>query len=393
MIISFSIILVLGFLLGEIASKLNVPRLIGMLFAGILISPSVFNLLDTNTINISEELRKMILIIILLKAGLSLDFESLKKVGRPAFFLSFLPACFEIVAASVLTVLIFKIEFIQAILLATVIAAVSPAVVVPSMIKLIQEKWGDKKKIPHMILAGASLDDVFVIVVFSSVLKLNMGLSVDIMNFLQIPISILLGGVLAVILSKIILFIFKNYSLKVTHKLLVIITFSFSSYSIETILSDYIKISSLISVIVLGILLKENLKSDLSKELSNEISKIWDFAEIFLFTLVGAALNVGDLQDVFLGGTLLIFASLIIRSIGVYISIYKTKLNLREKAFVIGAYTPKATVQAALSTVALNLGISSGNLILSIAVLSIILTAPLGAFFIAKSHRVLLVKN
>ena len=389
MLLSLALLFLVGILFKELALKIKLPGLVGMLVAGILLGPYVLGLLDHKILDISSELRKIALVIILLKAGLSLDLKDLKKVGRPAILLSFLPASFEILGYVVLAPLLLGVSYAEAALMGAVLSAVSPAVVVPRMIKLMEEEKGTKKGIPQMILAGASCDDIFVIVLFSSFLNMNKGGEISLSTFFNIPLSIVLGIALGIFMGILLMGIFKKMRFDNSIKVIAILGLSFLLVSIETLLEDHIAISGLLAVIAMASLIRYR-DINTSKELSLSFGRLWSGAEILLFTLVGAAVDIRYMTKAGVMAILLILLALIFRTIGVLLALLKTDLNKKECLFEAIAYLPKATVQAAIGSIPLSSGLNSGAIILSVAVLGIIITAPLGAFAIDNSYKKLL---
>ncbi len=396
MISSLAYIILIGLIFAKIFEKISLPRIIGMILAGILIGPNILDLIDDSTLLISKDLRQIALIIILIRAGLSLNLSDLKKVGRPAILMTFLPASFEILAYTLIAPLFFPISYIDACLMGTVLGAVSPAVVVPRMVNLIEKGYGKNKAIPQMILAGASGDDIFVIVLFTSVLSMALGNSLNLRSFIDIPISIILGITLGILAGKVLvkIFDFLNYNEKdKVNKVIIILASSFLLIAIENLLKSKLSISALLAVISMAMVLSKNLKIEEVTYLSSAFNKLWRGAEIFLFVLVGAAVDITYTLKAGPQAILLILLALFIRCIGVILSLLKTSLNSKEKLFIIIAYLPKATVQAAIGSVPLAMGLDSGQIILSVAVLSILITAPLGAIGIDKSYKKLLTLN
>lgn len=389
MLLSLALLFLVGILFKELALKIKLPGLVGMLIAGILLGPYVLGLLDHKILDISSELRKIALVIILLKAGLSLDLKDLKKVGRPAILLSFLPASFEILGYVVLAPLLLGVSYAEAALMGAVLSAVSPAVVVPRMIKLMEEEKGTKKGIPQMILAGASCDDIFVIVLFSSFLNMNKGGEISLSTFFNIPLSIVLGIALGIFMGILLMGIFKKMRFDNSIKVIAILGLSFLLVSIEILLEDHIAISGLLAVIAMASLIRYR-DINTSKELSLSFGRLWSGAEILLFTLVGAAVDIRYMTKAGVMAILLILLALIFRPIGVLLALLKTDLNKKERLFEAIAYLPKATVQAAIGSIPLSSGLNAGAIILSVAVLGIIITAPLGAFAIDNSYKKLL---
>lgn len=386
MLLSISLILLLGMSLGYICQKLKLPSLIGMLLTGIILGPYVLNLLDPNILAISADLRKIALIIILTRAGLGLDLSALRKLGRPALLMCFLPATFELLAVLLLAPTLLNLSPLESLILGSVLAAVSPAVVVPRMVKLMDEGYKD---IPDLILAGASVDDVYVIVLFSTFIGMAQGHSADILSFINIPISIILGILIGLLLGYALAIFFKNIHIRDTSKVLIILSISLLLVVLEDSLTTSITFSSLISIMFIGVGLKKN-REVVAKRLSIKYGKLWVGAEVFLFVLVGATVNINYLTHVGFKALLLIILALIFRMFGVFICLLKTKLNNKEKLFAMIAYTPKATVQAAIGGIPLSLGLSCGDTVLTVAVFAIILTAPLGTFAIDLSYKKLL---
>lgn len=395
MLVSFGLIIIFGLIFGFFCKKLKIPALIGMLFTGIILGPNVLNLIDSKTLNISSELRQIALIVILIKAGLSLDISDLKRIGKSAILLSFLPASFEILAYFIFARIFFKIRSVDALLMGSVLAAVSPAVVVPRMVKLIEEKRGVEKSIPQMILAGASCDDIFVLVLFSSFLSMAKGEDVSLISLANVPISIILGIIVGAIIGYILYIVFeffykKGDMIRNSTKLIIILAISFLLVAMENILKDKIAFSSLLAVIAMSCVFKIKANDEVSSRLSEKFGKLWIFAEVLLFVLVGAEVNILYIRKLGFISIVMIFLSLIIRSLGTMISISGSNLNKKEKLFTVFSYMPKATVQAAIGAVPLANGLSSGEIILSMAVLGILITAPIGAIFIDNFNQKLL---
>lgn len=395
MLVSFGLIIIFGLIFGFFCKKLKIPALIGMLFTGIILGPNVLNLIDSKTLNISSELRQIALIVILIKAGLSLDISDLKRIGKSAILLSFLPASFEILAYFIFARIFFKIRSVDALLMGSVLAAVSPAVVVPRMVKLIEGKRGVKKSIPQMILAGASCDDIFVLVLFSSFLSMAKGEDVSLISLANVPISIILGIIVGAIIGYILYIVFeifykKGDMIRNSTKLIIILAISFLLVAMENLLRDIIAFSSLLAVIAMSCVFKIKANYQVSSRLSEKFGKLWIFAEVLLFVLVGAEVNIFYITKLGFISIVMIFLALIIRSLGTLLSISTSNLNKKEKLFTVFSYMPKATVQAAIGAVPLANGLSSGEIILSMAVLGILITAPIGAIFIDNFNQKLL---
>ena len=391
MLTSIAIILLFGLLVGWIFSKMKLPSLLGMIIVGIVLSPHCLNLVDDSILTISGDLRQIALVIILTRAGLSLNFSDLKKVGRPAILMCFVPACIEMVGTIIFAPLLLDVSILDAAIIGSVMAAVSPAVVVPRMIKLIEDGYGTDKSIPQLILAGASVDDVFVIVVFTALTTLASTGEISAINFIQIPTSILLGVLLGGVVGTILVWFFRRFHIRDSVKVLIILSVSFLLLELQNRLEGIVPVSGLLAIMSMGIII--NQKYDvLAKRLSVKYNKLWLGAEIFLFVLVGIAV---DLKYALAAGVvviLLVILALVFRMMGVAISLVKTKLNKKERLFCAVAYTPKATVQAALGTVPLVMGLSCGEIVLTVAVISILITAPFGAICIDNLYKKLLSK-
>lgn len=395
MLFSLAVIILVGLCAAAITEKMKLPRIIGMLITGIVISPYVLDLLDPTILKISSELRQIALIIILIKAGLSLNLSDLKKVGRPAVLMSFVPACFEILGYLVFAPLLLDISYIEAAVMGAVLSAVSPAVVVPRMVRLIEEKRGTDKSIPQMILAGASCDDIFVIVLFSTFVAMAQGGAVNITDFFNIPVSIILGIMLGVAAGFALYFIFEttykeNRKIRNSMKVIIILALAFLLMSLENMLKRYVAVSGLLAVVAMACVIKLKSADNVSQRLSAKFGKLWIFAEVLLFVLVGAAVDIRYTLNVGISVTAMIFIALLFRSVGVWLCMIKTELNMKERLFCVIAYLPKATVQAAISSMPLYLGLPCGEIVLSVAVAAILITAPLGAIGIDKSCEKLL---
>ena len=395
MLTSLSLIFLVGLAMGAICGYLKLPRIIGMLITGIVLGPYVLDLLDPSILSISADLRKMALIIILLKAGLSLNLEDLKKVGRPAIMMSFVPASFEILGYILCAPAILGISRVDAAVMGAVLGAVSPAVVVPRMVKLIETKYGTGKAIPQMILAGASCDDIFVIVLFTTFLGMAQGDQADLKSFLNIPVSIVLGVVLGAIVGYLLYLFFetaytKKHYVRNSMKVIIVLGVSFLLVAIEDWLEGKIAVSGLLAVVSMACVLKMKSIAFVSKRLSEKFGKLWLAAEVILFVLVGAAVDIRYTLEAGAAAVLMILVALIFRACGVLLCMVKTNLNAKERLFCVIAYLPKATVQAAIGSVPLAAGLGCGKIILSVAVMAIIITAPLGAFGMDMSYKKLL---
>ena len=398
MLTSLSFIFLVGLAMGAICQKLKLPRIIGMLATGIVLGPYVLDFLDPSILSISADLRKMALIIILLKAGLSLNLDDLKKVGRPAIMMSFVPASFEIIGYLLFAPSILGITRVEAAVMGSVLAAVSPAVVVPRMVQLMENKYGTEKAIPQMIMAGASCDDIFVIVLFTTFLSMAQGGSADIKAFVNIPISIILGIILGAIVGYLLYLFFetayaKKHYVRNSMKVIIVLGFSFLLIAIEGWLEGKIAMSGLLAVVSMACVLRMKCTSFVSKRLSEKFGKLWLAAEVILFVLVGAAVDIRYTLDAGLAAVAMIFAALIFRSFGVWLCTVKTSLTLKERAFCVIAYLPKATVQAAIGSVPFAAGLPCGKIVLSVAVMAIIITAPLGAFGMDFTYKKFLHKE
>lgn len=390
MLFSVSIILLVGMSMGWICKKIKLPSLIGMLATGVILGPFVLNWIDSSILGISAELRKIALIIILTRAGLGLDLSSLKKIGRPAIFMCFVPATFELIGMILLVPRLLGLSVLEAALLGAVLAAVSPAVVVPRMVKLMDEGIGVKKGIPQLILAGASVDDVYVIVLFSTFLGMLQGEGVSIIHFVNIPISIVLGIGIGLLIGCGMAMFFQKVHIRDTIKILIILSVSCLLVAIEDALTTTITFSALIAIMFIGVGLQKKAEP-VAKRISVKYGKLWVAAEVFLFVLVGATVNVGYLGRVGINAVVLIIGALIFRMAGVFVCLLGTALNRKERLFTMIAYTPKATVQAAIGGIPLALGLACGDTILTVAVLAIVITAPLGAFAMDLLYKKLLV--
>lgn len=392
MLLSISLILIIGMSMGWICQKIKLPGLIGLLITGILLGPYAFNLLDESILELSPDLRKIALIIILTRAGLGLDISGLKKNGRPAILMCFVPATFELLGTILLVPWLMGLSVLEAAVMGAVLAAVSPAVVVPRMVRLMDEGYGVKEGIPQLILAGASVDDVYVIVLFSTFVGMLQGEGASIIRFINIPASILLGIAIGFLLGILLAYYFKKVHVRDTSKVLIILSISFLLVVIEDKLTTPITFASLIAVMFIGIGL-QNKREDVARRLSVKYGKLWVAAEVFLFVLVGATVNIGYLGNVGVKALVVITGALAFRMLGVFVCLLGTSLRRREKVFTMMAYTPKATVQAAIGGIPLALGFACGDMVLTVAVLAIVLTAPLGAFAIDLSYKKLLNKN
>ncbi len=390
MLLSISFILFFGMLGGWICKKIRFPSLFGMLVAGIMIGPHMLNLLDGSILDCSTEIRKIALIIILIRAGLKLSIEDLKKVGRPAILMCFLPATFELMGMMVFAPKLLGISLLDAAILGAVVGAVSPAVIVPEMIKLMDEGYGTDKGIPQMILAGASVDDVYVIVLFTTFTGLAQGSRVDFLGFVNIPIAIAVGIFAGFLAGYAIFLFFEKVDIRATSKVLIVLSVSFILVTIEDKLSGIVPFASLIAVMSMGLMIKQK-KQEQAASLSAKFDKLWIPAEIFLFVLVGASVAIDSALSAGISTLILIFVVLMFRMLGVFICLIATPFTVKEKLFCMLAYTPKATVQAAIGGLPLAYGLSCGSIVLTVSVIAILVTAPLGAFAIDLTYRKFLV--
>jgi len=385
MLMSLCVIMLSGLLLGWICKKIRFPSLFGMIIAGIIIGPYALNLIDQSVLDVSSDIRRIALIVILIRAGLKLDLSDLKKVGRPAVLMCFVPACFEIVGMVVLAPILLNISFLDAAIMGAVIGAVSPAVIVPRMIKLIDEEYGTDKGIPQMILAGASVDDVFVIVMFTTFTGLAQGGEVSILRFLNIPVSIVTGIMVGLIAGFLFVKWFSKINIRATVKAIIVLSVSFALWAFEDSFK-MVPFASLIAIMAIGIGIKK-WGSHYAKELSGKYDKMWAVAEIFLFVLVGASVAIDSAVSAGVSAIILVLGVLVFRMAGVFVCILGTKLSMKEKLFCMIAYTPKATVQAAIGGLPLAMGLPCGQMVLTVSVIAILLTAPLGAFGIELTYQ------
>lgn len=392
MLTSIAIILLLGLLVGWLFSKIKLPSLLGMIIVGIILSPHCLNLVDESIIMISADLRQIALVIILTRAGLSLNLSDLKKVGRPAILMCFVPACVEMIGTIIFAPILLGVTYLEAAIIGSVIAAVSPAVVVPRMIKLMEEGYGKEKSIPQLILAGASVDDVFVIVVFTALTTLASTGKMLASSFIQIPVSIILGVMLGCVVGIILVWFFKKWHMRDSVKVLIIISISFLLLEVQNRLEGVMPVSGLLAIMSMGIII--NQKYDvLAKRLSVKYNKMWLGAEVFLFVLVGIAV---DIRYALKAGVIvigLVALALVFRMIGVGLSLVKTDLTKKERLFCAIAYTPKATVQAAIGTIPLAMGLACGEMVLTVAVVAILITAPFGALCVDNLYKKMLEKT
>lgn len=381
MLLSLALVFLFGLALGKLFERFRLPRLLGMLVTGILLGPQVFNLLDAKIISISPDLRQLALIIILFRAGLNLDLDDLKKVGRPAILLCFVPASLEIIGMILLAPLLFDVSVQEAAVMGSVVAAVSPAVVVPRMLKLMEEGYGIKKGIPQMIMSAASVDDVYVIVLFAAFTGIVQGGEFSPAQLLSVPSAIVLGLISGICVGILMAWFFRRFHIRDTGKVVILLSVSFLFVSLEQAVKGPIGFSGLLAVMALGGTLRQRLHIA-SKRLSIKFSKLWVAAEVILFVLVGSAVDISFALQAGALAVFLILSVMAFRMLGVFVSLIKTNLNTQERLFTGIAYLPKATVQAAIGGVPLAMGLKCGNIVLTVAVLSILITAPLGASLI-----------
>lgn len=392
MLLSIALILLVGMTMGWLCSKCKLPALTGMILTGILLGPQLLNLIDDSILTISPDLRKIALIIILTRAGLTLKMDDLKKVGRPAVLMCFVPATFEIVGMVLLAPLLVGVSRIDAAIMGAVVGAVSPAVIVPKMIRVMEEGYGTEKGIPQLILAGASVDDVFVIVMFTAFTSLAQGNEVSAMSFVNIPVSIVLGTGIGLVIGIALAGFFRIVHVRDTIKVLIYLSISFILVTIEDSISIPITFSALIAIMFIGVGLQRQ-RPEVAARLSVKFNKLWVGAEVMLFVLVGAIVDLSYVRSAGIKAVILILGALAFRTTGVLVCLIGTKLNVRERLFCVFGYLPKATVQAAIGGIPLALGLSCGNIVLAVAILAILITAPLGAFAIELSYRKLLAKR
>lgn len=389
MLLSIAMIMLFGMFMGWVCKKIHLPSLFGMILTGMILGPHILNFIDPSLLEISAELRRIALIIILTRAGLSLDLNDLRKVGRPAILMCFLPACFEIAGMLLLAPKLLDVSLLDAAIMGAVVAAVSPAVVVPKMLKLLEEGYGVEHSIPQLILAGASVDDVFVIVLFTAFTGLAQGDRISVRSFINIPVSVVVGIIIGMAVGIILAKYFEKIPIRDTSKVIVLMCSSFILITIEDKWGKILPFASLIAVMAIGIALQKK-RARVAKRLSVKFNKLWVGAEVMLFVLVGATVDIKYALSSGVSAVLLIFGVLAFRMAGVCLCLIKTRLSRRERLFCMIAYTPKATVQAAIGGVPLAMGLACGEIVLTVAVVAILITAPLGAFFIDLTYKRLL---
>ncbi len=389
MIYSLGLILIFGFIIGYLLNKVKIPGLVGMIIVGLVIGPYCLNLLAPEMLNISKELRTLALVIILTRSGLNLDLESLKKIGRPAILMCFVPATFEIIGVTIASYYFLNLTIIEGLLMGSVLAAVSPAVVSPRMIKLIDEGYGN---VPKIILAGSSVDDIYVIILFNAFFGLLETNQIDFLSFVSIPTSIILGIILGLILGLLLSIIFKKLKFNATINILLTLGISFLLIGLELIVKPYIQLSALLGIMVMGMIILFKNKEK-AVELSKGYNQLWLFFEIILFVLVGATIDISYAINNALLAIITLIIGLLFRVVGVLVSLIKTNLNKKEKLFTVISYLPKATVQASIGGIALAGGLACGSIVLTVSVLSILITAPIGAILIDNFSKKLLNKE
>ncbi len=389
MLTSLAIIFLMGLLLGVLFERLRLPPLLGMIVTGILVGPHALNLLDQSILNISAELRQLALVIILTRAGLSLDMADLKRVGRPAILMCFLPACFEIIGVLLIAPKLLGITLLQAAIMGSVIAAVSPAVIVPRMLVIMEGGYGKKHSIPQLILAGASVDDVFVIVMFTAFVSLATGNQISAASFAEIPLSIVLGILAGAVCGVLLALFFKRFHMRASIKVLILLSLSFLLLEGQNRLQGVVPVSGLLAIMSTGIALYQKCP-EFAEKLASKYNKLWVAAQILLFVLVGATVDLKYVQAQGFAAAAIVLGALLFRMAGVWACLIKTALSLREKLFCLLAYTPKATVQAAIGAIPLSMGLAGGQQVLTVAVLSILITAPFGAMAVDRLYKRLL---
>lgn len=392
MLTSLALLFLCGLLLGSLFEKWKLPGLLGMLITGIVLGPHALNLLDRSLLGISADLRKLALIIILTRAGLNLDIRDLRQVGRPAILMCFLPACFEIAGMLLLAPWLLDVSLLDAAIMGAVVAAVSPAVIVPKMLRLMETHYGTSRNIPQLILAGASADDVFVLILFTAFIGLAQGDQISALSFLQIPVSIVLGLAAGIGLGFGLTLFFKKIHLRDSVKVLILLSFAFLLVGLEDACQGILPFSGLLAVMGMGVAVQKG-RQEAARRLSQKFSKLWVAAEVLLFVLVGATVDLRYAASAGWMALLVILGPLLFRTLGVFFCLLRTNLQMGERLFCMIAYLPKATVQAAIGSVPLAMGLSCGKIVLTVAVLAILITAPLGAFGIDRTYRHLLTRE
>lgn len=392
MLTGLALIFLLGLLFGVLFERLKLPPLLGMIVTGMILGPHALNLLAPSLLTISPDLRQFALVIILTRAGLSLDLTDLKKVGRPALLMCFIPSCFEIVGVLLIAPRLLGLTLLQAAIMGSVLAAVSLAVVVPLMITIIEAGYGKKRSIPQLILASASVDNVFVLVLFTALTSLATGGTVSAAKFAEIPVAVVLGIAVGGLSGVVIMAIFKQFQMRNSIKVLILLSVSFLLLECQNQLTGIVPMSGLLAIMSMAIALYQKCPQ-LAGRLASKYNKLWLAAQILLFVLVGAIVDLRYVRTQGLAAVVIVLGALMFRMLGVWISFIKTGLPLREKVFCLLAYTPKATMQAAIGAIPLSMGLSGGQEILTVAVLSILITAPLGAMVIDRLYKKLLERD
>lgn len=392
MLLSLALIFMIGYLLAAVFKKLRLPELIGYLLSGMILGPYGMNVLDVSLLDIGSDIKQIALLIILTQAGLSLELDDFKKMGSKAVFMGFVPACFEITATFFLSKWLFNFNTIDALLLGTIIASASPAVIVPKMLKLMNEGYGIKKGVPQLVLTGASVDDVFNIVLFTSVLGFQANSSVSAMDFVMIPVTILLGIGLGIVMGFAVSYVFKRINTSIQIKTILVLSIGFVLLTVEPLVTNYLPFSALIAVMAMGVTLLKTYPED-AKAISHQLSRLWVGAQVLLFALVGAAVNLGYASKAGYLAIIMLVLALVVRSIGVMVCVSRSDFTRKEKIFAAIAGTPKATVQAAIGGIPLAMGLPNGEMILAISVIAILFTAPVGAMLIDLTYKKLLTQD
>lgn len=386
MLTGFAVIFISGLALGELFKRLHLPSLMGMIIAGIIIGPCALDLLNDGILELAPDLRQIALVIILTRAGLNLNIDDLKRVGISAVLMCFVPACFEICATTIIAPMVFDISHVEAALMGTVLGAVSPAVIVPRMIRIMDEGYGTKKSVPQLVMAGASADDIFVIVLFTAFLSLASGGDISVISFVNIPVSIVLGIALGIVCGILLNALYKRFDIRGVVKVIIMLSVSFLLLEAEDRLENYVAVSGLLAIMSMGVMVLR-LSADTASELSAIYNKLWTGGEILLFVLVGAAVDVSYALNSGVYGIIVLLGALAVRMTGVYVSVLPSGLNTKEKLFCMFSYIPKATVQAAIGAVPLSMGLACGHQVLTVAVLSILISAPVGAILVENTYK------
>ncbi len=389
MLLSLALLFLTALTLAKLCKLIKLPSLIGMLLTGIILGPTCLNVLDIELLQISSYLREIALIIILTRAGLNIDWQKLKNAGKSTIFMCFVPAIFEMVLVTILAPVFLNIDYDESFLLATILAAVSPAVIVPKMLQLQEEGYGKDKSIPQVIMASASVDDIFVIVLFTTTLQSFTSSEINTGYLLQIPTSIIFGVIGGIIIGNLLAWFFKKYRMRDSVKVIIVLSYGFLAVTLQDQMTGVIGFSGLLSIMAMGITLKLRYQK-LSNRLSQRFSKLWVPFEVLLFVLVGAGVNLQLVSNSGLIIVLLIIIALLARSVGVYVSLIGSIFTKKERIFIAIAYLPKATVQAAIGGIPLASGLECGEVVLTVAILSILISAPIGSILIDKTYKKLL---